>query len=44
MLIAENLSKIYGDYKALNNLNLKLNEGEIFCSSGAEWSREEHDN
>ena len=30
MLIAENLSKTYGDYKALNNLNLKLNKGEIF--------------
>jgi len=34
MLIAENLSKIYGDYKALNNLNLKLNEGEIFALLG----------
>ena len=34
MLIAENLSKTYGDYKALNNLNLKLNEGEIFALLG----------
>ena len=34
MLIAENLSKIYGDYKALNNLNLKLNKGEIFALLG----------
>ena len=34
MLITENLSKTYGDYKALNNLNLKLNEGEIFALLG----------
>ena len=34
MLIAENLSKTYGDYRALNNLNLKLNEGEIFALLG----------
>ena len=34
MLIAENLSKTYGDYKALNNLNLKLNGGEIFALLG----------
>ena len=34
MLIAENLSKTYGDYKALNNLNLKLNKGDIFALLG----------
>lgn len=34
MLIAENLTKIYGDYKALNNLNLRLNKGEIFALLG----------
>ena len=34
MLLAENLSKRDGDYKALNNLNLKLNEGEIFALLG----------
>ena len=34
MLIAENLSKTYGDYKALNNLNIKLNKGEIFALLG----------
>ena len=34
MLIVENLSKTYGDYKALNNLNLKLNKGEIFALLG----------
>ena len=34
MLIAENLSKTYGDYKALNNLNLKLNKSEIFALLG----------
>ena len=34
MLIAENLTKTYGDYKALNNLNLKLNKGEIFALLG----------
>ena len=34
MLIAENLSKTYGDYKALNNLNLKLNKGKIFALLG----------
>lgn len=34
MLVAENLTKIYGDYKALNNLNLRLNKGEIFALLG----------
>lgn len=34
MLVAENLTKIYGDYTALNNLNLKLNKGEIFALLG----------
>lgn len=34
MLVAENLTKIYGDYKALNNLNLKLEKGEIFALLG----------
>ena len=34
MLIAENLTKTYGDYRALNNLNLKLNKGEIFALLG----------
>ena len=28
------MQKTYGDYKALNNLNLKLNEGEIFALLG----------
>ena len=39
MLIAENLSKTYGDYKALNNLNLKLNKGEIFALLGQNGAR-----
>ena len=43
MLIAENLSKTYGDYKALNNLNLKLNKGEIFALLGQNGAREKHD-
>lgn len=34
MLVAENLTKVYGDYTALNNLNLKLNKGEIFALLG----------
>ena len=34
MLVAENLTKIYGDYTALNNLNLKLSKGEIFALLG----------
>lgn len=34
MLVAKNLTKIYGDYKALNNLNLTLEKGEIFALLG----------
>lgn len=34
MLIAENLTKKYGDHIALNKLNLTINEGEIFALLG----------
>ena len=34
MLQAQNLSKIYADKTALNNLNLTINEGEIFALLG----------
>ena len=30
MLIIKELEKKYGKFKALNNLNLEINEGEIF--------------
>ncbi|MCG8330749.1 MAG: ATP-binding cassette domain-containing protein [Chitinophagales bacterium] len=35
MLQAINLSKTYGKYHALKDLNLKVNSGEIFCLLGA---------
>jgi len=35
MLEAINLSKKYGENTALHNLNLKVNQGEIFCLLGA---------
>lgn len=34
MLIAENLTKKYGDYIALNKLNLTIKQGEIFALLG----------
>ena len=34
VLTARNLSKQYGDYTALNNLNLTIRSGEIFCLLG----------
>ncbi|KRB55655.1 ABC transporter ATP-binding protein [Flavobacterium sp. Root186] len=34
MLTAKNLTKKYGDYTALNSLNLTINEGEIFALLG----------
>ncbi len=35
MLQATNLTKKYGNFTALNSLNLSVNEGEIFCLLGA---------
>jgi ABC-2 type transport system ATP-binding protein len=35
MLRAEHLTKSYGDKKALQNLNLEVNSGEIYCLLGA---------
>lgn len=35
MLIAQNLTKQYGDHIALNALNLQVNPGEVFCLLGA---------
>lgn len=35
MLQAKNLTKKYGNFTALNTLNLLVNEGEIFCLLGA---------
>ncbi|MEN7548764.1 ABC transporter ATP-binding protein [Rapidithrix thailandica] len=35
MLQAINLTKKYGDFRALNSLNLSVNEGDIFCLLGA---------
>ncbi|RKF04427.1 ABC-2 type transport system ATP-binding protein [Tenacibaculum lutimaris] len=35
MIITRDLTKKYGDFTALNKLNLKVNEGEIFCLLGA---------
>lgn len=34
MLVAQNLSKKYGQTKALDNLNLTIDKGEIFCLLG----------
>ena len=30
----ENLTKCYGDFKAVDGLNLEIKEGEIFCLLG----------
>lgn len=35
MINITNLTKKYGDFTALNNLNLEIKEGEIFCLLGA---------
>ncbi|WP_236970344.1 ABC transporter ATP-binding protein [Membranihabitans marinus] len=35
MLETKNLTKKFGDFTALHNLNLKVNSGEIFCLLGA---------
>ncbi|MFN6945147.1 MAG: ABC transporter ATP-binding protein [Cytophagaceae bacterium] len=35
MLEAKNLSKHYGEHKALKELNIKVNPGEIYCLLGA---------
>lgn len=35
MITTKNLSKKYGDFTALNNLNLHINSGEIYCLLGA---------
>ncbi|WP_343691840.1 ABC transporter ATP-binding protein [Chitinophaga sp.] len=35
MLIAENLTKQYGDYTALDRLNLAINAGEVYCLLGS---------
>lgn len=38
MMEASNLSKSYGNFTALNGLNLTVKEGEIFCLLGANGS------
>lgn len=35
MIITDNLTKKYGEHIALKNLNLNVNEGEIYCLLGA---------
>jgi len=35
MIITNNLTKEYGDHKALDQLNLNVKEGEIYCLLGA---------
>ena len=35
MITAKNLTKKYGNFLALNKLNLQVNSGEIFCLLGA---------
>ena len=35
MLVAQHLSKKYGDFIALNDLNLQVNPGDIYCLLGA---------
>ncbi len=35
MITTNNLTKVYGEQMALNQLNLKVNEGEVYCLLGA---------
>lgn len=35
MIKTKNLTKKYGDFTALHNLNIEIKEGEIFCLLGA---------
>ncbi|MEC3906642.1 ABC transporter ATP-binding protein [Tamlana sp. 2201CG12-4] len=35
MIVTNNLTKKYGDFTALNNLNLNIKSGEIYCLLGA---------
>lgn len=35
MIITKELTKKYGDFTALTNLNLHINSGEIYCLLGA---------
>lgn len=35
MILTNNLTKKYGDFTALHNLNIEIKEGEIFCLLGA---------
>lgn len=35
MLVAENLTKQYGDHTALDNLNLEIKAGEVYCLLGS---------
>lgn len=35
MISAKNVSKTYGNFTALHNLNIKVNSGDIFCLLGA---------
>ncbi|WP_299121971.1 ABC transporter ATP-binding protein [uncultured Tenacibaculum sp.] len=35
MILTNNLTKSYGDFKAVQNLNLEVKEGEILCLLGA---------
>lgn len=35
MILIENLTKKFGEHKAINNLSLKVNKGEIYCLLGA---------
>lgn len=35
MIITKDLTKKYGNFTALNNLNLEIKEGEVFCLLGA---------
>ena len=40
---AENLTKRFGKFTALNNVNLEVKEGEIFGFIGPKWCREIND-
>lgn len=39
----QNLSKSFGDVKAVDDLSFRVKRGELFAFLGGEWSGEKHD-
>lgn len=42
MIEIRNISKSYGEHKVIDNVSLKINDGEIFGFLGAKWSRKNY--